>query len=69
MSVLSFWHTFEQVAPPTHKTQPKQYSCDVFLFTDSHVKDESFLEAVNNMLTIGLVPAIFANEEARSEMI
>jgi dynein heavy chain len=37
----------------------------VFLFTDSHVKDEGFLEAINNMLTIGLVPAIFAQEDVR----
>jgi dynein heavy chain len=41
----------------------------VFLFTDGHVKEESFLEAINNMLTIGLIPAIFAAEEARAEMI
>ena len=37
----------------------------VFLFTDSHVKNESFLEAINNLLTIGIVPAIFADEEAK----
>ncbi len=41
----------------------------MFLFTDSHVKEESFLEAINNMLTIGIVPAIFAEEEAKNEMI
>jgi len=41
----------------------------VFLFTDSHVKDEGFLEAINNMLTIGLVPAIFTAEETKNEMI
>lgn len=27
----------------------------VFLFTDSHVLEEGFLELVNNMLTIGMV--------------
>lgn len=45
------------------------YKKTVFLFTDSHVKEKSFLEAINNMLTIGIVPAIFASEEARNEMI
>jgi dynein heavy chain len=35
----------------------------VFLFTDSHVKDEGFLELINNMLTSGIVPALFAEEE------
>jgi dynein heavy chain len=35
----------------------------VFLFTDSHVKDESFLEMVNNMLTSGMVPALYTDEE------
>jgi len=39
------------------------------LFTDSHVKSESFLEAINNMLTIGIIPTIFAEEEAKAEMI
>ena len=40
----------------------------VFLFTDSHVKNEGFLEAINNMLTIGIVPSIFT-EEAKAEVI
>lgn len=30
----------------------------VFLFTDSHVLEEGFLELVNNMLTIGMVISI-----------
>jgi dynein heavy chain len=35
----------------------------VFLFTDAHVVEEGFLEYINNMLTTGLVPALFAQDE------
>eukprot|EP00466_Bigelowiella_natans_P011733 jgi/Bigna1/49976/estExt_Genewise1.C_620014 len=35
----------------------------VFLFTDAHVKDENFLEMINNMLTSGMVPALFSADE------
>ncbi|EPY23032.1 hypothetical protein STCU_07926 [Strigomonas culicis] len=35
----------------------------VFLFTDGHVKEEGFLELINNMLASGMVPALFAEEE------
>ncbi|NWI34931.1 DYH10 protein, partial [Sula dactylatra] len=35
----------------------------VFLFTDAHVAEESFLELVNNMLTSGMVPALFLDDE------
>ncbi|NWU99300.1 DYH10 protein, partial [Upupa epops] len=35
----------------------------IFLFTDAHVADESFLELINNMLTSGMVPALFADDE------
>lgn len=31
----------------------------VFLFTDSHVANEGFLELINNMLTSGMVPGLF----------
>ena len=34
-----------------------------FLFTDSHVAEEGFLELINNMLTTGAVPALFADDE------
>ncbi|KFG44621.1 dynein heavy chain family protein, partial [Toxoplasma gondii GAB2-2007-GAL-DOM2] len=34
-----------------------------FLFADSDVVDEGFLESVNNLLTIGTVPALFAEED------
>jgi dynein axonemal heavy chain len=37
----------------------------VFLFTDAHVKDENFLEIINNMLTSGMVPALFPDDEKR----
>lgn len=35
----------------------------VFLFTDQHVVEEGFLELVNNMLTSGIVPALYADDE------
>ncbi|XP_069789574.1 dynein axonemal heavy chain 10 isoform X2 [Narcine bancroftii] len=35
----------------------------VFLFTDAHVAEEGFLELINNMLTSGIVPALFPDEE------
>ncbi|KAJ7569126.1 hypothetical protein O6H91_01G062100 [Diphasiastrum complanatum] len=35
----------------------------VFLFTDAHVADECFLELINNMLTSGMVPALFKEDE------
>jgi len=35
----------------------------VFLFTDQHVVEEGFLELINNMLTSGMVPALFADDE------
>ncbi|KAL2608307.1 hypothetical protein R1flu_026880 [Riccia fluitans] len=35
----------------------------VFLFTDAHVVEEGFLELINNMLTSGMVLALFKEEE------
>lgn len=35
----------------------------MFLFTDSHVADEGFLELINNMLTSGMVPALYDSSE------
>ncbi|GFO07645.1 dynein heavy chain 10, axonemal [Plakobranchus ocellatus] len=34
-----------------------------FLFSDQHVAEEGFLELINNMLTTGMVPALYADEE------
>ena len=38
--------------------QPK-----VFMFTDADVAEEGFLELLNNILTIGMVPSLFPEEE------
>lgn len=38
-----------------------------FLFTDAHVIEEGFLELINNMLTIGIVPALF-DEDGKKNM-
>jgi dynein heavy chain len=35
----------------------------VFLFTDAHVLEEGFLELINNMLTTGMVPALYEKDE------
>ena len=35
----------------------------VFLFGDQHVMEEGFLELINNMLTSGMVPALYADDE------
>ncbi|KAJ3114591.1 Dynein heavy chain 10, axonemal [Phlyctochytrium bullatum] len=35
----------------------------VFLFTDAHVVQEGFLELINNMLTTGMVPALYDDDE------
>ena len=35
----------------------------VFLFSDGHVAQEGFLELINNMLTSGMVPALFPDDE------
>eukprot|EP00741_Cyanophora_paradoxa_P015322 tig00000194_g14791.t1 len=35
----------------------------VFLFTDAHVAQEGFLELINNMLTSGMVPALYSEDE------
>ena len=34
-----------------------------FLMTDGHVAEEGFLELLNNMLTSGMVPALYAEDE------
>jgi dynein heavy chain, axonemal len=38
-----------------------------FMFTDAHVLEEGFLELINNMLTIGMVPALF-DEDGKKNM-
>ena len=35
----------------------------VFLFTDAHVVEEGFLELINNMLSTGMVPALYESDE------
>jgi dynein heavy chain len=39
-----------------------------FMFTDGHVQEEGFLELINNILTIGMVPSLFPEEEKEQIM-
>lgn len=39
-----------------------------FMFTDSDVVEEGFLELINNILTIGMVPSLFPEEEKEALM-
>jgi dynein heavy chain len=34
-----------------------------FLFSETQIAEEGFLELINNMLTVGIVPALFSDEE------
>ncbi|KAK9522770.1 hypothetical protein VZT92_019216 [Zoarces viviparus] len=38
----------------------------VFLFADAHVAEEGFLELINSMLTSGIAPALFTDDEKES---
>lgn len=40
----------------------------VFLFTDSHVIEEGFLEFINNILTTGMIPGLF-EEGDKDELV
>ncbi|KAG5456903.1 MAG: P-loop containing dynein motor region D4-domain-containing protein, partial [Olpidium bornovanus] len=40
----------------------------VFLFTDAHVVQEGFLELINNMLTSGMIPTLYEDEEKEAVM-
>lgn len=54
------WH--EDVKTILQKTTSSE-NHSTFLFTDSQIKEESFLEDINNMLNTGEVPNLFNNEE------
>ena len=40
----------------------------MFLFTDAHVVEEGFLELLNNLVTTGVVPALFTPEEKEAHI-
>ncbi|KAL7295896.1 hypothetical protein TKK_0010939 [Trichogramma kaykai] len=54
------WH--EDIKKILLKTTSSELH-STFLFTDSQIKEESFLEDINNMLNTGEVPNLFSNEE------
>ena len=48
----------------TEKTEDGKIGCPiVFLFADTQVVEESFIEDINNILNSGEVPNLFANDE------
>lgn len=55
--------TFRDDLKKLYNTLGVQNKATMFLFTDNHVVEEGFLELINNMLTTGIVPALFADEE------
>jgi dynein heavy chain len=44
-------------------TQLAEGKKTIFLFTDAHVVQEGFLELINNMLTTGMIPALYDDDE------
>jgi len=52
--LLDLFKKFDEIADITPVT---------FLFTDEHVLDEGFMELINNILTTGIVPAIFEKSD------
>ena len=57
-------HFREQLQELFRKFIPQQPMKKItFLFTDEQVLDEGFLELINNILTTGIVPAIFEKAE------
>ena len=57
-------HFREQLQELFRKFIPQQPMRKItFLFTDEQVLDEGFLELINNILTTGIVPAIFEKAE------
>ncbi|ORX45970.1 hypothetical protein BCR36DRAFT_332447 [Piromyces finnis] len=44
-------------------TQLAEGKKTIFMFTDAHVVQEGFLELINNMLTTGMVPALYEDDE------
>ncbi|XP_069698472.1 dynein axonemal heavy chain 7 [Periplaneta americana] len=57
---MTEWH--EDVKSILRRTSASEQHA-VFLFTDSQIKEESFLEDINNLLNSGEVPNIFAADE------
>ena len=40
----------------------------VFMITDNHIKEEGFLELINNILTMGMVPGLFADDSEKDQL-
>ena len=40
----------------------------MFMFTDAHVIEEGFLQLINNLLNVGMVPALFDQDGKKGMM-
>uniref|UniRef100_A0A336KTI1 CSON011058 protein n=1 Tax=Culicoides sonorensis TaxID=179676 RepID=A0A336KTI1_CULSO len=56
-------HTFKEDLKHLYNNIGVRNKRTVFMFTDAQIAKEGFLEFINNILTVGVVPALFSDDE------